>query len=91
MKEVNIFPIKAAKIVQISYSTAKKIFTKFKKALRLKTQRKEENTEGRTRCYFREVESESECGERRVSVVSTVAGKEQARTENLILIMRSDC
>lgn len=90
MKEVSIFPIQAAKIIQISYSTAKKIFTRFKKALRLKTQRREENTQGRARCGFRETEGEA-VGERKVGVVSTVAGREQARTESLILIVRSDC
>lgn len=57
MKEVTISSIKAAKIIQISYSTAKKIFTRFKKALRLKTQRREDNSQGRQRCSFREIEA----------------------------------
>ena len=90
MKEVTIFPIKAAKIIQISYSTAKKIFTRFKKALRLKTQRREDSSQGLKRCGFRETEGCVPFGER-VGVVSTVAGREQARTESLILIVRSDC
>ena len=75
----------------MSYSTAKKIFTRFRKALRQKTLKKEINTEGRIRCTFVDANEESSAPQRRIGVVATIAGKEQVRRESVICIFKTDC
>jgi hypothetical protein len=75
----------------MSYSTAKKIFTRFRKALRQKTLKREVHTEGRTQCTYADA-NELVLGQpKRVAVVSTIAGKEQVRRENVICIFKTDC
>lgn len=75
----------------MSYSTAKKVFTRFRKALRLKTLRREVRTEGKPQCAYVDAnESEGRSGSR-VAVVSTIAGKEQMRRENVICVFKTDC
>lgn len=75
----------------MSYSTAKKVFTRFRKALRLKTLRKEVRTEGRPQCgYVDTIEPEGRRGSK-VGVLSTIAGKEQMRRESVICVFKTDC
>lgn len=75
----------------MSYSTAKKVFTRFRKALRLKTLKREVRTEGKPQCSYMDAnELEGRRGIR-VGVVSTIAGKEQVRRENVICVFKTDC
>jgi hypothetical protein len=75
----------------MSYSTAKKIFTRFRKTLRLKTLKREIRTQGKAQCAYVDAGELEGRGVARVSVVSTIAGKEQMRRENVICIFKTDC
>ncbi len=75
----------------MSYSTAKKVFTRFRKALRLKTLRREIHTQGKARCAYVDAVDMEGKGSAKVGVVSTIAGKEQMRRESVICIFKTDC
>jgi hypothetical protein len=71
--------MKAAQLMKMSYSTAKKILRKFKRSLRFKLGAPTWEERDRPRAAVKELAEEERRGSQEVQVLSTVAGNSQER------------
>ena len=84
MKEVNITSTKAAQKVDFSYSSAKKVFKRFRSSLQNKAKTRKSAPPASLHCGYYEISFRDDkdvegSGKCEIKLISTVAGQSQSR------------